>query len=293
MTNYKKQTGFSIIELVIVLAVAAMMMQITIKANINADIVEQTETDVKRTINEIKNIQSAAGGYLVDLDEWPDFANNCANAINTLKNAPTAYLNYITTTSPYNTPYMTECNINTFSVKLKSDKDFAAPYIAAQHPGSAVLPSPNNDMSISSVPRPEEQPALTQFLMLDGSRAMESDLNMGDNAIKKVSNIDLNGQDIKLGLGKFISMGSYEFKTLSAIITKPICTQGNRSGISKVILSIHGITTKKGGDLGIRNVEWSAKFDSINSTQWRLSTTGLTSITGIAEIFCDYGTWNR
>jgi hypothetical protein len=35
----------------------------------------------------------------------------CNDAITVLKNAPTAYLNYITTTSPYNTQYITECNV--------------------------------------------------------------------------------------------------------------------------------------------------------------------------------------
>jgi hypothetical protein len=187
------------------MAIIAMLTQIKIIADIKADIVEQTETDVKRTILEIKNIQSAAGGYLVDQDEWPDFANLCVDAINTLKNAPTAYLNYITPISPYNTTYVTKCNVNTFTVEVKSDKDFAAPYIAAQHPGSTVLAAPHDDTSASSIPRPEEQPALQKFLLLDGSRAMKGDLDTGTNTIK------LNGQDIKLGIGKFVSMGSEAF----------------------------------------------------------------------------------
>jgi hypothetical protein len=51
------------------------------------------------------------------------------------------------------------------NVEVKSDKDFAAPYIAAQHPGSTVLAAPHDDTSASSIPRPEEQPALQKFLI--------------------------------------------------------------------------------------------------------------------------------
>ncbi|CAB5497757.1 hypothetical protein AZO1586I_229, partial [Bathymodiolus thermophilus thioautotrophic gill symbiont] len=120
-----KQLGFSLIELMIVLAVIAALTQIKIRADIKADIFKQAETDVERTMQEIENMQAAASGYLADQGEWPDATNNCNDAISVLKNAPTAYLNYITTTSPYNTQYITECNTTTFTVKVKSDKDFA------------------------------------------------------------------------------------------------------------------------------------------------------------------------
>jgi hypothetical protein len=43
-------------------------------------------------MQEIGNIQAAASGYLADTGEYPDFANNCNDAITVLKNAPTAYL---------------------------------------------------------------------------------------------------------------------------------------------------------------------------------------------------------
>jgi hypothetical protein len=57
------------------------MMQMKIKADINADIFSQAEADVKRTMQEIGNIQAAASGYLADIGEYPDFANNCNDAI--------------------------------------------------------------------------------------------------------------------------------------------------------------------------------------------------------------------
>jgi prepilin-type N-terminal cleavage/methylation domain-containing protein len=54
-----KQLGFSLIELMFVLAVISIMVQIKIKADINADIFSQAEADVKRTMQEIGNIQAA------------------------------------------------------------------------------------------------------------------------------------------------------------------------------------------------------------------------------------------
>jgi prepilin-type N-terminal cleavage/methylation domain-containing protein len=286
-----KQLGFSLIELMIVLAVIAALTQIKIRADIKADIFKQAETDVERTMQEIENMQAAASGYLADQGEWPDATNNCNDAISVLKNAPTAYLNYITTTSPYNTQYITECNTTTFTVKVKSDKDFAAPYIAAQHPGSTILAPPNDDTSASSIPRPL---SLSQFLSLDGSRAMRGDFDMGGHAIINTSDMDLNGQSIKLGIGKFISMGSVSFNSLTSTINKPDCAQGSVTGTAKIILRIHGITTILGGSSGIRNVSWGANFIDLASTkQWQLKTTGLSAITGVAETFCDYGNWNR
>lgn len=286
-TNKKQsnQSGFTLIELAIVLAIAALIFQQQRMFDIKADIFEQTETDVKRTIQEIKNIQSAAGGYLVDQDQWPDFANACAGAINTLKSAPTAYLNHITTVSPYNTTYTTECNTNTFTVKVQSDKDFAAPYIAAQHPGSTVLVAPNDDTTASSIPRPEEQPALQQFLLLDGSRAMTGDLDTGANTII------LDGQDIKLGIGKFVMMGSQAFSSINAIITKPDCTQGGLTGIPKVVLRLHGFRTTSVAALSSTGM--SVNAINLNATQWQVNTANLDDVSGVATTYCDYGSWNR
>ncbi len=288
--SINKQAGFSLMELMIVLAVIAMLTQIKITADAKADIAQQSMADVKRTMQEIEYIQAAASGYLADKGTWPDFANSCNNAINVLKNDPDSYLNYITTTSPYNTQYTTKCSTTNFTVNVRSDKDFAAPYITAQHPGSILLSAPNDDTTASSIPRPL---SLSQFLHLDGSRAMRGDLNMGGNAITGVSDIEFNGQDLKLGIGKFVSMSSFSFNSLTAIVNKPNCSQGSVTGAPKIILRIHGFETTEGGASGIRNISWAARFKDMSTSQWQLDTTGLNAITGVAETFCDYGSWNR
>jgi hypothetical protein len=47
---------------------------------------------------------------------------------------------------------------------------------------------------------------------------------------------------LKLGIGKFVSMGSVSFNSLTSTIDKPDCTQGSITGTAKIILIIHGIT---------------------------------------------------
>ncbi|AYQ56818.1 hypothetical protein BTHERMOSOX_1005 [Bathymodiolus thermophilus thioautotrophic gill symbiont] len=286
-----KQLGFTLIELMLVLAVVAMLMQIKIKADAEANVVEQIEVDVKRTMQEIGYIQAAASGYLADEGKWPDFANQCNNAINTLKTTAEAYLNYVTTTSPYNTPYITACDSKTFEVRVKSNKDFAAPYIASQYPGSRLLSDPNGDTSASSIPRPL---SLSQFLSLDGFRSMRGDFGMGGNSIIGVHDINLDGQSIKLGIGQFVSMGSVVLGGLDAVVSKPNCSHENaKKGTPKIFLRVQGVTTKPGGILGIRNISWSARFEDKDQSTWRLGTKGLSSISGLAEVFCDYGDWNK
>jgi hypothetical protein len=56
-----------------------------------------------------------------------------------------------------------------------------------------------------------------------------------------IQDIDFNGQDLKLGIGKFVSMGSVSFNSLTSTIDKPDCAQGSITGTAKIILRIHGI----------------------------------------------------
>jgi hypothetical protein len=218
---------------------------------------------------------------------------------------PAAYLRYIDTVSPYGTDYVTSCDSNNFTIEVKSNKDYAQ-YIRTKLVGTIINPAPDDDTTITSIPRNTINPTLADFLPFAGTtnRQMLGDINMGGNAMTNAANvealdIELNGQDIKLGIGKFVSMGSQAFNTCNtcpsstAMINKPNCNQGARMGSPKIILRLHGFETEQGSINGIRDVRWSAKFISISTTKWQLSTTGLDAITGVAETFCNYGSWNR
>jgi prepilin-type N-terminal cleavage/methylation domain-containing protein len=316
-----KQKGFTLIELALVLIVMAIITSFTTKAYLFQKAFEREEARADKTIQEIIQISEAMGGWRLDKGDWAGWvgagaANNCVSAIDILTNPPstpatpanpnpTAYLRYVDVVSPYDTDYITSCDSNNFTIEVKSNKDYA-PYIRTHLANTIVNPAPDDDTTITSIPRNTINPTLADFLPFAGTtnRQMLGDINMGDNAISNASdiealNIELNGQDIKLGIGKFVSMGSKAFDTCNtcssstAMINKPNCNQGAIIGTPKIILRLHGFETEQGSVNGIRDVRWSAKFISINTTQWQLRTTGLDAITGVAETFCDYGGWNR
>jgi hypothetical protein len=285
----------------------AIITAFTTKAYLFQKAFEREEARADKTIQEITQISEAMGGWRLDKGGWAGWvgagaANNCVSAITTLTNAtPTAYLRYIDTVSPYDTDYMTSCDANNFYIEVKSNEDYA-PYIYTKLANTIKFAqtSINDDTTKTSIPRNTINPTLADFLPFAGTtnRQMLGDINMGDNVITNASkvealDIELNGQNIKLGIGKFVSMGSQAFNSLTATINKPNCNQGARMGSPKIILRLHGFETEQGSINGIRDIRWSAKFISISTTKWQLETTGLDAITGVAETFCDYGNWNR
>lgn len=325
-----KQQGFTLIELALVLIIMAVIASWTTKAYLFQKTFERAETKADKTIDEINQINHAMGAYRLDNGTWADVAHDCAGAIGLLTNPPpipptpanpnptnpTAYLRYIDSISPYGVSamYLTSCDDNNFYVAVKSTKDWAK-YIKTHLANTIIKPQPDDDTTITSTPRETINPTLADFLPFEGTtskglvREMLGDIDMGHNAISnaseiKTSEIALSGQDIKLGMGKFVSMGGVAIKQTglvsnalgavvkSTLVDKPNCHQGAIMGTPKIILRIHGIKTQLSTS-DIRDVAWFAKFNSKNTTQWQLSTTGLAAITGVAETFCDYGTWNR
>ncbi len=298
-----KQKGFTLIELALVLVVMSIIAAFTTKAYLFQKAFEREEARADKTIQEIIQISEAMSGWRFDHRDWADETNNCVSAIKILTTPPptltdpnpTAYLRYVGTVSPYGTNYVTSCDSNNiFTIEVKSNKDYAQ-YIHTKLAGTEVKAAPDDDTTITSIPNPIH---LADFLPLAGG-LMSGDIDMGGNAITNAADvealdIELNGQDIKLGIGKFVSMGSQDFNSLTATVNKPNCKQGARTGIPKIILILHGVTTSLGSKNGIRNVSWSAKFNRVLfRPKWQLSTTGLDAITGVAETFCDYGRWNR
>ena len=284
--SVKKQYGLALFELLLVLSVLSTIAALAVKTTIAKNVIEKIKDDANLAKYEVEQIFDAASGYIVDLDQWPDFSGACSNAITTLATTtPTAYLRNINnlSLSPYNTTYHASCDATTFTIVIETlDADQALVLF-----NKLANASVSDTVVTVSIPRPEEQPTLTQFLMLDGSRAMTGDLDTGSNTIK------FNGQDIKLGIGKFVSMGSETFNSITATINKPNCSQDTLNGTPKIILRIHGITTIAEAATAVTGVSWSALFNNLSATQWQLSTTGLSAITGVAETFCDYGAWNR
>ena len=288
--NKTKQNGFALLDVLLAMVVLFAVTAFTLQANLAKNVIKVIENNANQSFSEMTQIVEAAGAYRLDEGNWADSVNTCAGAINILLNAtPVAYLRFVRAQSPYLTNYITSCDANSFSVSVDTTEVDTALVLSNKIPNGTV----SGSIVTYSVPRSSINPTLADFLKLTGG-TMSGDINMGNNAITNVSDIELDGKDIKLGIGKFVSMGSDAFNTLNALVIKPNCAQGGGVvGIPKIILRIHGVRTTLGPSIGIRDVSWSARFNSINATHWRLATTGLSVITGVAETFCDYGSWNR
>lgn len=149
--NKFKQTGVTLIEMSLVVAIMAVTSLYYYKAKINASRLEYRETLAKKTIGEVQAITRAAQSYFIEAGSWPDNANNCAGAIAILTNpspSGTVYLPVFPSAHPYGaSPYTTICNApaqpNHFSVDIivdvpaadnDTDEEYAQ-YITNQYPG--------------------------------------------------------------------------------------------------------------------------------------------------------------
>jgi len=285
----KKQNGFALLDVTLALVVLSLIAAFTLQANLSKNVIKVIEDNANQAFSEMTQIAEASGAYRLDKGDWADAINACADTVNTLLNAtPTAYLRSVRVQSPYLTNYTTSCDANNFSVSVDTTEVDTAMVLSNKLPSGTL----SGSVVTYSVPRSSINPTLADFLKLSGG-TMTGSIDMNSNAITGVSDLELNAQSVKLGIGKLVSMGSFDFNSLTSVINQPNCSQGSVVGTPKIILRIHGFTTIEGGTLGIRDISWGAKFLTPTATQWQLETTGLKSIIGIAETFCDYGNWNR
>lgn len=193
MTNaIKQQQGFTLFELLIVLAISTVIVSILVSYYLSQNRLNILHNEADIAIEEILQIGGSAKNFYASQGfpwMWPDQANNCANAINVLTTAtPTSYLSFVGPTSVYGTNYITNCSdTRTFTVQLTSNADFAD-YIQNQTPATSFVGT-STTTTISSFPAPDEAVNTDLFLLLDGSRPMLGDLDMAGNAITNTSNV--------------------------------------------------------------------------------------------------------
>ncbi len=287
-----KQTGFTLIELALVLVVMTIITAFTTQAYLWQKDFEREEARADKTIQEIIQIREAMRAWRLDKGNWADVANNCAGAIDLLTNAtPTAYLRYVGTVSPYGTDYVTSCDANTFSIEVESRKDYVQ-YIRTRLAGT--LPkSVYGKTTITSMPRNTINPALADFLPLAGTinGPMTGDIDMGNNAITNVADIEFDGQSIKLGISNYVLMDIQPFDETDLIIDKPDCNQGSVFGYSTLILSITSITTTTTTGGSFYDWQISAGTTSSSSPYWTLNLQTVSSVSGTAHTYCNYSNW--
>lgn len=183
-----RQTGFSLIELAVTLAIMAMLAAATVPSfmeNIN-------EKRANLTAQETQTILDAARAFRSEKGAWPDAAL-CANAITVLKGTTPPYLAGISSVNKYSSPVTTSCTANTFSVDQNTIADWDG-VVANSLPGTVVVSS-SAHLIRSTVGVPGSEVALNEKLSRTAQanaelNRMRTTLLMGNNNITEVNNLD-------------------------------------------------------------------------------------------------------
>jgi prepilin-type N-terminal cleavage/methylation domain-containing protein len=186
--NPHHQSGFSLVELAITLAIMAMMAAATVPSfmeNIN-------EKRAELTAQETQTILDAARTYRGDKGSWPG-ASLCANAIAVLKGTTPPYLAGVSAVNKYNSPVTTSCTTTTFSVDQNTIADWDG-VVANNLPGTTVVSS-STHLIRSTVGVPGSEAALSEKLSRTAQsnaelNRMRTTLLMGNNNITEVNNLD-------------------------------------------------------------------------------------------------------
>ncbi len=188
MSKARKQAGFTLIELVVVMAVMAL-----IAALMTPNMME--ELNLRRanlTAEDTTAILDAARSYRVATASWPGGAT-CSTAISVLKTG--GYLGAMSTDNRYNNPITTSCDARTFSVVQSAVKDWDG-YLVNSIAGTEITAAATNTIR-STIGVPGSEPALSNKLTRVDTgnpedNRMRTTLLMGGQQINEAGNINFS-----------------------------------------------------------------------------------------------------
>lgn len=203
-----RKTGFTLLELVIVLAIVSMLAALTTPSIMN----EINERRAKVSIQETQMIVDAARSYRIDNGVWPGNAT-CSNALDVFKTTSPPLLPSISNVNKYNSPYTTSCTAKTFSVDQNLVEDWAG-YFANSVAGTEIV-SAVSSLVRTTIGIPGSEPALDAKLsrLATGNaelNRMRTALLLGGNNIQEVNNISTVSMDASgtVQAGSIRSLGS-------------------------------------------------------------------------------------
>jgi prepilin-type N-terminal cleavage/methylation domain-containing protein len=188
MARSKSQRGFTLIELAIVLAIAALGSLIAAPSLIE----ELNDRRASVTIQETQTILDAARAYRTQTGQWPD-TGTCTNAMAVLKGTSPPLLAGIGTVNKYNAAISTSCTAATFSVDQNIVKDWDS-VVANGLPATQVTNAAAYTIR-STVGIPGTEPGLNDKLSRTAQanvelNTMRTDLRMANNNITSLNNLD-------------------------------------------------------------------------------------------------------
>lgn len=189
-TALKKQSGFTLIEMTVVMAILALVAMLSTPALM--DELNRKRSDA--SIQETQMILDAARAYRIDTGIWPG-GSTCANALQTLKTAATPYLANISTINRYSSPYSTSCTAKSFSIDQNAVADWDG-YIANTLAATEIVDAGSSRLR-STIGIPGSEPALDGKLsrLATGNaelNRMRTTLFMGGNSLTEADQIQAN-----------------------------------------------------------------------------------------------------
>lgn len=186
----RSQSGFTFVELIVVLGIFALLASLTIQSKRR----DLRDTLQNTAITEAVTIKDAAVFFYGNNNNWPDSANNCAGALNTL--LAQGFVRGVTAINPYGNNYTFDCTGGRV-LDIGIDTDDAL--VAAELDGKIGAATRAGDVVTVHVGPPSSVVAVDGLLHrdLDPARPelnqMNTDIDMNTNDLNNVDEIAMVG----------------------------------------------------------------------------------------------------
>ena len=291
----KRYRGFTLIETLITVAILSILVSSYASFKLRTDIAELNQRLSHALIEEITLIGNQAQTVYAQTGLWPDYANQCTNALA----ETTMSLIAIDRHSPFPAVnYTISCTAQLFTIgiEMPASLETWAHYIKAQTPSiNSSLTLPNGNQSLTSKwPPPADitlfKRLLDDYYKTDGSKPMTGDMNLDGNNIVDIGKAD--GDDFELKRGTPSRRHSLS-KTVANIqlvragdtIVKPNCTS------PKIYITSANIGNPSGRP--VTSIQWTAGssgnmwiIENTLSDDRKFSTNDKSFLRGIAIVRC-------
>ena len=291
----KKNRGFTLIEVLVAVAVLSILVSSYATFKIRADIAELNQRLADALIEEITLIGNQAQTIYAQTGSWPDYANQCANALS----EAAMHIIGVDRNSPFPAvDYTMQCTDSAFVVNLEmpASLEIWAHYITARTPSinDSLTLSNGNQSLVSQWPLPADislfKQLLDDYYRVDGSKAMTGDMNLDGHNIVAIG--QARGDDFilnrgpshaKHSLGKTVE--NIQLVRAGDVVAKPKCTS------PKIYITSANIGTPSGRP--ITSIQWTAAgnqsawiIENTLSDDQKFSINDKTFLRGIAVVRC-------
>lgn len=250
MQKVRKQAGFTLIEIAVVLAILAIMAVANVPNYMN----QINEKRANKTVSDTQAVMDAARVYRNETGSWPG-SPTCSNATTVLRSTAPPMLAGVTDTNAYNSAISTSCTAKTFSVDQNLISGWDA-VVVNTLPGAQLINAGASTIR-SSIGIPGSESGLDSKLsrIYTGNpqmNRMETDFYLGNHAIKEVNSIDtvsINATgEIKAGAATVAGRATFsellEIKNAQTEGTGCAANTVSRSASGQVLYCISGVWAK-------------------------------------------------